>query len=58
MQKFHYRNFAPVGLTLPVKENKRVSWGYFENSLGLLKINKWIPPRFYTQRSAFKAVKK
>ena len=58
MQKFHYRDFAPVALTLPNIKNKKVSWGYFENWIGLLKINRLNAPRFSSQRSAFQAVKK
>jgi len=58
MQKFHYRNFAPVALTLPAIKNEKVSWGYFANWLGLLKINQYRRPRFPTQRSAFKTAKK
>ena len=58
MHKFHFRDFAPVALTLPAIENKKVSWGYFANSLGLLRINQLRAPRFYSQKSAFARVKK
>ena len=58
MQKFHYRDFAPVALTLPAIGNDKVSWGYFALSLGLLKMNHIRAPRFSTQKSAFHAVKK
>jgi len=58
MQKFHFRDFAPIRLTLPVMKNKPVSWGYFENSFGLLKINHLRARRFHTQKSAFQFVKK
>jgi len=58
MKKFHYRDFAPVALTLPSIENKKVSWGYFANSLGLLRLNSFIAPRFPSQKSAFQTAKK
>ena len=58
MQKFHFGNFAPIRLTLPVMKNKKVSWGFFANSLGLLKINRYNAPRFSSQKSAFQFVKK
>ena len=58
MKKFHYRDFAPVALTLPAIENKKVSWGYFENSLGLLKINHFTARRFALYKSNVLTVKK
>ena len=58
MQKFHFRDLAPIRLTLPVMKNKPVSWGYFESSFGLLKINRFPARRFHTQKSAFQFVKK
>ena len=58
MHDYHFRNFAPVALTLPSIENRKVSWGFFANSMGLLRINRYRAPRFPSQKSAFRTVKK
>ena len=58
MQKFHFRDFAPIGLTLPRIDNQPYPWNCFK-ILVVREPRKTCSPRFISsQKSAFQFVKK